>query len=190
MAEAKKFATDLSKTEPFFAWLPTLEAQGSSGEYETNDKDRCESWIVCPSAETRLDEDDPLGAHSAMRRPYFKKEIRALNSLVSTDPFGRAWMDSEGTVVAHAEAWGREFKHQENGAQTGERLACMSDFLIKVLARKQASLVILINIQRYKEDPFEGEGNFANSAAVVVVTPSLRMTYFPGFINHVLEPRH
>jgi hypothetical protein len=87
--EAKRFAKELSKTEPFFAWLPTLEARGAAGEYESNDKDGCESWIVCPSAEIRQDEDDPLGAHSAMRRPYFREEVRNLNSLVSADPFNR-----------------------------------------------------------------------------------------------------
>jgi hypothetical protein len=188
--EARKFATELSKAEPFFAWLPTLEARGGSGEYEPNDKDGCESWIVCPSADIRLDEDDPLGAHSAMRRPYFKEEIRTLNSLASTDPFNRAWIDSEGTTVARAEAWGREFKYRENGSQTGERLVCSLDFLLKVLAQKQASLVLLISAQQYIERAPKSEGHFANSAAVVVITSSARLTYFPGLINHVLQPRH
>jgi hypothetical protein len=121
-----------------------------------------------------------------MRRPYFKKEINALGSLTSTDPFNRRWIDSEGAVVAHAEAWGREFKHREDGSQTGERLACSSEFLAKILAAKKASLVLLINIQRYKADTRKGEGHFTNSTAVVVITSKLRLTYIAGPANQVL----
>jgi hypothetical protein len=183
---AKSFAAELARTEPFHAWLPTLDAEGGADEYERNEKDDCESWIVSPSPEVRLDEDDPLGASSAMRRPYFKKEINALASLTSTDPFNRRWIDSEGVVVAHAEAWGREFKHGEDASQTGERLACSSKFLAKVLTAKKASLVLLINMQRYKADTRKGEGHFTNSTAVVVITSKLRLTYIAGPANQVL----
>jgi hypothetical protein len=100
------------------------------------------------------------------------------------------WVDSEGKVIARAEAWGRELKNQENESQTGERLVCSSDFLLKVLAQKQTSLVMLINAQHYKESVPKGEGHFANSAAGVVLSVSGRMAYFPGLINHVLQSRH
>lgn len=181
--DAEGFATELAKTKPFHAWLPTLDACDGSDEYERNEKDGCEAWIVCPSPETRLDEDDPLGAHSAMRRPYLKKEIRALYSLISTDAFNRRWVTPEGVAVAHAEAWGREYKYRENGSQTGERLACTSEFLGKVLATKKTSLVLLINVQRYNEKTHKGHGFFTNSSTVVVINPALRMKYFPGLVN-------
>ena len=100
------------------------------------------------------------------------------------------WVDSEGKVIARAEAWGRELKHQENGSQTGERLVCASDFVLKVLAQKQASLVMRIKAQHSKESVPKGEGHFANSAAVAVVSVSGNMAYFPGLIYQVLQSRH
>jgi hypothetical protein len=124
--------------------------------------DRLSVW------EIRLDEDDPLGAHSAMRRAYFKEEVRNLNSLFSADPFNRMWVDSDGKVIARAEAWGRELKHQEDGSQTGEGLVCTSDFLLRVLAQKQTSLVMLINAQHYNESVLEsrhGLGSFLSTKA-------------------------
>jgi hypothetical protein len=48
---------------------------------------------------------------------------------------------------------------------------------------------MLINAQHYKESVPKREGRFANSAAVVVVSESGRMAYFPGLINHVLQSR-
>ena len=71
-----------------------------------------------------------------------------------------------------------------------QRLVCTSDFLLKVLAQKQASLVMLINAQHYKESVPKVEGYFANSAAIVVVSASGRIAYFPGLINQVLQSRH
>ncbi len=183
---AKAFAAKLAETEPFHAWLPTLDAQGSADEYERSDRKDCEAWIVTPSPEVQLDEDDPLGARSAMRRPYFKKEINALGSLTTTDPFMRWWTDSEGAVVAHAEAWGREIKYREDGSQTGERLSCSSGFLEKVLGAKKASLVVLIKIQQYKKDTPKGEGPFVNSSAVALITSTLGLTFIAGPTNRVL----
>jgi hypothetical protein len=46
---------------------------------------------------------------------------------------------------------------------------------------------MLINAQHYKQSVAKGEGHFANSAAVIVVSVSERMAYFPGLINHVLQ---
>jgi hypothetical protein len=183
---AKAFAVKLAKTEPFHAWLPTLDAQGSADEYERSDRTDCEAWIVTPSTEVRLDEDDPLGAHSAMRRPYFRKEINALASLTTTDPFNRRWIDSEGTVVAHTEAWGREDKNREDGSQTGERLVCSSGFLEKILGAKKASLVVLTKIQQYNKDTPKGEGHFVNSSAVALIASTLGLTFIAGPTNRVL----
>lgn len=183
---AKAFAAKLAKTEPFHAWLPTLDAQGSADEYERNDRKDCEAWIVTPSTEVRLDEDDPLGARSAVRRPYFTKEINALGSLTTIDPFNRRWVDSEGTIVAHAEAWGQEDKHGEDGSQTGERLLCSSGFLEKVLGAKKASLVVLIKIQQYKKDTPKGKGHFVNSSAVALIPSTLGVKFIAGPTNRVL----
>lgn len=183
---AKAFAAKLAKTEPFHAWLPTLDAQGSADEYERNAREDCEAWIVTPSTDLHLDEDDPLGARSSMRRPYFKKEVNALASLTTADPFKRRWLDSQGTVVAHAEAWGREDKNSEDGSQMGERLVCSSGLLAKVLAAKKASLVLLINIQQYKKEARNSEGHFINSSTVVVITSTLDLKSIAGLTNRVL----
>ncbi len=183
---AKTFAAKLAKTEPFHAWLPTVDAHGSADEYERNDRKDCEAWIVTPSTEVRLDEDDPLGTRSAVRRPYFKREINALGSLTTTDPFNRRWVDSQGTVVGHAEAWGQEDKHGEDGSQTGERLLCSSRFLEKVLGAKKASLVVLIKIQQYRKDMPKGEGHFVNSSAVALIASTLGLTFIAGPTNRVL----
>jgi hypothetical protein len=183
---AKTFAAKLAKTEPFHAWLPTLDAQGRADEYERNDRKDCEGWIVTPSTEVRLDEDDPLGARSAVRRPYFKKEINSLGSLTTTDPFNRRWVDSQGIVVAHAEAWGQKDKHGDDGSQSGERLVCSSGFLEKVLGAQKTSLVVLIKMQQYKKDAPRGEGHFVNSSAVALIDSTLDLTFIVGPTNRVL----
>jgi hypothetical protein len=68
---AKKLARHLSQEDPFQAWLPRVEGYDDGGEYSHSKKEPYNPWIVWPSIEARLDETDPLGVTSAVRRLHF-----------------------------------------------------------------------------------------------------------------------
>jgi hypothetical protein len=182
---ATRAAARLAKTTPFHAWLPTLESDDGDEVIERSDGKEYEAWIVTPSVELRLDEDDPLGVRSAMLRPYFREEISTLGGLTTADPFGRSWTDPSGKVVARSQAWGWKDKYDEDSAQ-GQRLVCSLGFLKTVLTRRKRSLVLLIKIQQYKKDARGGEGKFATSTAVVIVQSSLRHSFIAGPSNRVI----
>src|SRR5580704_11300128 len=98
----------------------------------------------------------------------------AIASLRSRDPFNRVWSCSNNERVAHAEAW---------GSSDGTRLVCAAPFLKKVLLAKDATLLILIRLQRYETDGVSRQGRFSYSTAVVKIDPDLSFTYFEGEVN-------
>ncbi|HSL02569.1 MAG TPA: hypothetical protein VK901_03405 [Nitrospiraceae bacterium] len=119
---AEKLALELSQEDPFQAWLPQAEGYNGGDEYSRSEKEPFKPWIVRPSIEARLDETDPLGVTSAVRRLYFTKAVNAIGSLRALDPFRRTWADSKGRVAARSEAWGRNPAHDEEESISAERL--------------------------------------------------------------------
>jgi hypothetical protein len=166
-------------------WLPAYESYSNGGEYLMNEKENYEAWVVCPSPDTWLDEDDPLGATSAMRRPHFTKSINALRSLQSGDSFNRAWFNSKGECMAHAEAWGGVGRYEEDGSRTGIRLVCASSFLRDVLAAKSADLLLLIKLERYEKGLGNRDSQFSHTTAVVRIKQSLDFEFYRGAVNHL-----
>jgi NACHT domain len=153
--KSRTLATQLLTDEPFFVWLPVYEKYGNEDEYQRNEKENYEAWVVRPTGQIELDEDDPIGASSAMSRPHFTKAINALQSLKSADCFNRAWLNSDGECMAHAEGWRRIVPYREDGSRTGQRLVCSASFLRHVLAARRADLLLLIKLERYEK----GVGN-------------------------------
>lgn len=105
---AKKLALQLSQEDPFQAWLPLAEGYEGGGEYSRSEKEPYKPWIVWPSIEARLDETDPLGVTSAVRRLHFTKAVNAIGSLRAPDPFKRTWADLTGRIATRSKAWGRK----------------------------------------------------------------------------------
>lgn len=189
-SDAKKLGLELSREDPFRAWLPRLEEYEDGAEHPRSEKEPYEPWIVWPSPEMRLDETDPLGANSVMRRLYFAKSVNAVGMLKATDPFKRAWTNSAGKVVARSEAWGGNRTHGEAESISGERFVCSADFLQSVLAKKRRELLLLIILRQYDQGFGSRDSQFWHTTAVIRVKQSLKFELFPGVVNRLHETRH
>jgi len=180
---AKKLALELSKEDPFQAWLPQLEGYDSGDEYSHSTKEPFEPWIVRPSVEYGLDETDPIGVTSAIGRLYFTKSVNAIRSLKALDPFRRTWVDREGRAVVRSEAWGRNPAHDEEEAISAERLVCKSEFLKKVLLKRTAELLVHVRLCRYEKGFGSRASQYWHTTAAVRIDQSLDCEFYPGAIN-------
>lgn len=184
---AEQMTLKLSQEDPFQAWLPRAEDDIGGSEYAGHRKSLYEPWIVWPSIVARLDETDPLGVTSAIRRLRFTKEINAINSLTASDPFKRTWIDPKGQVAARSEAWGRNPMHNEEESVSGDRLVCSSDFLKDVLAKRHTDLLVLIILRRYDKGYGSQQSKYWHTTAVVRIDHSLNFEFYPGVVNELHE---
>ena len=187
---AKKLALELSKEDPFQAWLPQIEGYESGDERSQATKELYEPWIVRPSVEYGLDETDPLGAPSAVRRFYFTKSVNAISSLKALDPFRRTWVDSKERVVARSEAWGRNPAHDEDESISAERLVCSPGFLKDLLLKRRAQLLVLVILRRYDKGFGSRNSQYWHTTAVVRVDQSLDFEFYPGAVNKLHELKY
>lgn len=187
--DAKNLALRLSKEDPFQAWLPLAKEDGDGEEYSRSKMESYTPWIVCPSYASRLDETDPLGADSVIRRLHFTRAINAISSLKATDPFKRIWTDSKNKLAARSEAWGRNRTYDKEEWISGERLVCSADFLKNVLVQQRAELLLLIILRRYDKGIGNRESQYWHTTAVIRVEQSLDFEFYPGAINklHVMK---
>ena len=179
----KKLALQLSREDPFQAWLPQAEGYDGGGEYLHSEKKPYKPWIVRPSIEARLDETDPLGVTSAIRRLYFTKSVNAISSLKAVDPFKRTWVDATGRVAVRSEAWGRNPAQDEEESISAERLVCSSGFLKDVLLKRREELLVLVILRRYDKGFGSQESQYWHTTAVVRIDQSLDFKFYPGAIN-------
>lgn len=187
---AKKLAVELSKEDPFQAWLPRVEEYEDGDEHPRSEKEPYKPWIVWPSTETRLDETDPLGANSVMRRLHFTRAVNAVGSLKATDPFKRTWTNSEGKVAARSEAWGRNRTYDEEEPSSGERLVCSAEFLKSVLVKKRTELLLLVILRRYEKGFGSRDSQYWHTTAVIRVNGSLKFEFYPGVVNELHMARY
>lgn|ERR1700674_281933 len=132
---------------------------------------------------------DPLGAGCAVTRPYFIREIRQLWNLKARDAFNRAWLTPGGKRVASSEAWGRHSRQDDDGACGGQRLICSSEFLGRLLKKKQAELLLLIRLQRYEKGLGNESSRFSHTTAVLRIKPTLSFRFYGGAINLLHKDR-
>lgn len=187
--DAKKLALQLSQEDPFRAWLPRVEEHSGGGEYSHLENEPYKPWIVWPHIEAGLDEHDSLGVTSAVQRLYFKKAINAISSLEPLDPFRRTWVDPTGRMSARSEAWGRNPTHDEQEANSAERLICSSKFLKDVLVKRRSDLLVLVVLRRYDKGSGGRDSQYWHTTAVVRIGQKLDFDFYPGAINqpHVME---
>ena len=187
--KATRVAQSLIAEQPMAVWLPQYGAY--SEEYLDNEKPNCVPWLVSPSSEAKLDEDDPLGSARAVRRPRIAQTFISTLGLRPGDPFGRVWVNARGRVLARAEAWGHDNNETEERSVSGVRLVCSHKLLKTVLRRSNSDLVILINLQRY-EKGYGGhsDSKYTHTVSVARVTKSLDMKYYKGHINHLHKSRY
>ncbi|MDE3242553.1 MAG: transcriptional regulator, partial [Nitrospirota bacterium] len=186
---AKKLALELSKEDPFQVWLPQAEGYDDGSEYSRSEKEPFKAWIVYSSIEAGLDETDPLGVVSAVRRLSFAKAVNEISSLKALDPFRRTWADPKGRVAARSEAWGRNPAHDKEESISAERLVCRSEFLRDVLLKRRAELLVLAILRRYDKGFGSRDSQYWHTTAVVRIDQSMNFEFYPGAINkpHVMK---
>ncbi|MFZ6750083.1 NACHT domain-containing protein [Undibacterium sp. Ren11W] len=180
--KAERLALKLSKEDPFQAWLPSIEGYDDGDEYFRSQETPYTPWIVWPSTEARLDQTDPLGANSAVRRFRFSKAVNAISSLTAVDPFKRMWADSTGSMMARSEAWGRN-QERDDESFSAERLVCSSELLKSVLLKQDAELIVLILLRRYNKGSGSRDSEFWHTTAVVRIKQTLDFEFIPGLVN-------
>jgi len=141
-------------------------------------------WIVCPSGESRLDENDPYGAPVANQRPRLAQDYSKFSKLTRQDSFGRFWNSSRGSLLLRAEAWGHDEANREDGPRPGLRLHYKSSELKKVLTEYDMELLLLFDLQRYEKETYRSSGQFSHTIAVVRIDRSLNVEYFKGRVNY------
>ncbi len=187
--KARRMARELMREEPIRAWIPVYDENEVDGEYTRGDKTDYMPWIVCPSGETRLDEQDPIGAPCANLRPRLSRNLAAALSLTSNDPFERYWQNRRGTVVIRAQAWGREDRYSEQGPHSGLRLCCSASLLKRILKKYDRNLLLLISLQRYEKEGYRSGSKLTHTVAAVRISKTLDVEYFKGRINYLPKSR-
>jgi hypothetical protein len=187
-SKIKSLTKELFTETPFSVWLPTYEKYDE--EYLRSNIENCEAWIVTPSYEARLDNEDPLGLDCVNERPYFAQNIRTEFSLECNDVFRRIWKDHSGKKVAQSEAWQCESRYESNQSGPGTRLICTSEFLKKLLTKRNVNLFLLIKLQRYERGFGNRESKFSNTIAIVSIKRTLDLDFFEGAVNKLHESKY
>jgi hypothetical protein len=183
--QAAAMGNKLAKEDAFQAWLPSAEDYEDGQEAYMNKKPGYTPWIVMPTTDARLDDTDPLGAHSVVRRLRFTKNVNAIGSLRANDAYQRAWVNASGTTLARSEAWGHNAKHEDEDGESGERLLCSRDFLRTVITTQKQDLLILIILRRYEKGVGSSESQYWHTTAVIHVKQSLEFYFYQGNINQL-----
>lgn len=185
---AATLARRLLREEPMIVWVPRFGGSELS-EFVQAEKEGYTPWIVCPSGEVGLDEQDPYGVALANQRPRLGCEFSTLCALSKADPFGRVWKDKRGRPVLASEAWGREEEGWEDRGTGGLRLLCASSLVKRILRKYDMDLIVLIKLERYQEEEDGRDRKYTHTVAVAQVTKVGDMEYFKGRSNHLNKPR-
>ncbi len=183
--KAASLARELAQEEPMSVWVPSFHQSKGDSECLLGNKNEYRPWIVVPSGEPRLDEDDPYGSSNSNCRPRLSQEFATFFCLSKDDPFGRLWKDKRGRAILSSQAWGRDDRDQEGGAHPGKRLSCASSLIESILSKNENDLLILIRLEVYERGSSTRAGTWTNTVAVVRVMKDLTFEYFTGRVNHV-----
>jgi len=178
-SDTKAVIRELLDEEPISAWLPAYEGHDDEISRLHHGKAGCIPWIAWPSLEIRLDRDDPLSTDGVVTKPHPAPAVTGASPL---DPFGRVW--SARGKAARSEAWSYS-KDREGEYGDGTRLACSKALLKDVLTKKDADLVILVNLQKYDKGLRREPGKYTNTIAVVRISKEMKIQYYKGRANHV-----
>src|SRR6266849_2796429 len=111
-----------------------------------------------------------------------KKKAQPRNSGTDAQPlpleFNRAWLTPGGKRVALSEAWGRHSRQDDEGTSGGQRLICSSEFLGRLLAKRQAELLLLIKLQRYEKGLGNESSRFSHTTAVLRIKSTLSYRFY------------
>lgn len=153
-AHARTIAHAVYSADPFFAYLP-IDDDSDDGfdRRKEREKQLMTRWITADQHNhTKLDERDPYGFSTALRRARPAREIAVRMNLHKADAFGRAWADPDGRTIFEAEAWGtRKGQGRHATERGGTRLSVARDALAPLLQAEDQALLLLIKVRRYLE---------------------------------------
>jgi len=181
--ESTLVASDLARQEPFQAYIPRLD------EYEDADSEAAQShlpfmpWVVDAEHDEGLDASDSLGVVQAALRLRLASHVNAFAHIAMADALGRRWVDPSGAVVVHSETWSQQADRYEENRSSGTQLRCRSDLVQKYLTANSAHLLILIVLRQFEPGFGDRSSRFRHTMAVVEVTESLTVDYYPGRTN-------
>ncbi|MBI3429427.1 MAG: transcriptional regulator, partial [Actinobacteria bacterium] len=187
--KAKSSARTLVEEKPFFVQIQTYNEYEDEKEYLRNEKKDYVPWVVCPSSEVRLDEDDPLGASCAIMRPHFAENIATTFALRTDDPFNRIWKNSAGKPMAHSDAWGYQNKYEDEASCLGVRLMCSGELLRDVLTNRNEDLLVLVKLERYEKGIGSMDSKFSHTVAAVRIKRTLDFEFYKGAVNKLHQTK-
>lgn len=188
--KARAVVKQLTEEEPMHVWLPTYDEHEEGDDYNHHGRDNCSTWIVWPSGEGRLDEDDPTVSIDVNRKPRIAQKFASTWDLKRGDPFGRVWKNKHGKVMVRSLAWGYESKYTEEGLGSGVSLVCSKALLSDLLSKNDSDLLLLINLQRYEKGYEFRSSKYTHTVAVVRLKKSLEIEYHKGRVNHLYQPEY
>ncbi len=189
-AQAPILAKRLLRGDPFKAYLPVYGIGENGNEY-MYDRER-KGYLPLtahPDASEGFDKEDPYGTIRAITRPRFSDKIQTDFSLTSDTPFAKEWSRSK-VIIAKAEAWKYNISSVKNREDGGTRLICTATFIKDILVKEGKDLLILVNLQRYKERYGSQPSSFSNTTAVIHIDSKLKVTYFKGATNKEKKTRY
>lgn len=155
--DANVAARALATAPPGHLWLPTLEDYGEEDEdYRRDHPDMLpvEAWITDTRVELTVDKYDPDGCHEAVQRARPSKRIIRGFKLGADQPWADIWRDPAQRAVFRSLAWGRNDDRETY--EFGSALQCERTFLSELLSALSRHLILLVNLQHYRErQPFE-----------------------------------
>ena len=162
-----------------FAWLPINQSydeddiRGTASSFAP-----IEPWLTFQETYERLDCHDPYMSRYAMERRRPAKAIVRQFDLVPDSKWFRSWSLPTGRPVLEARAWGGRRGHgQREEWDAGERLACDTRFLRRLLQTLNRELIILLVLEHYKDrdsfhDRIEDTDRFSHTTVVWLVDRS------------------
>ena len=185
-SKAKSIVKGLIDEQPFFAWIPTYDEHDYHRGHHKKDKRNLFPWIVKPSLEASLDDDDPLACIYSASRPYFIQDITKSFGLITNDPYKQTWVNSSGQKMAQSDVWGRKLNLSSEASYLGSQLVCSQELLHQVLNTTNTNLLVLIKLQRYeKSDYLRKDSRFSHTIAVLRVQKNLTTKLYMGLVNKV-----
>ncbi len=177
--DVKTVVKELLDEEPIRAWLPAYEECEDESDRVRDGKAGCIPWIVWPSLEVRLDRDDPLTADGVVTKPHLASAVTGVRP---RDPFGRVW-EASGKL-ARSEAWSYA-TDREGESRGGTDLFCSKALLKDVLAKNDADLILLVDLQRYEQGFRHELAKYRNTVAIIRIKKSMEIQYYKGRVNHL-----
>ncbi|WP_298928196.1 NACHT domain-containing protein [uncultured Ramlibacter sp.] len=160
----------LSKRHAHDVWLPQDDGDEGSDFGRIGREATFEPWIEYPRTRVGWDEFDPLATPSANSRPIPGLDFRSAIEISASDCFGRSWRDKSGLEVMRAFAWGarRGYGDQETKV-VANALLCETKTLLRHLADTNRSLVILVKIDRYRNEHSKSPIRYRSMGAIGVL---------------------